>query len=149
MEIKISGKEIEILAQLIYLGNWIVNSMKKPEERITKYDKFFNKIIKQLNSPKKEISRNELHNEVEELIEQYNKDILFPAFSEEYANFKYPYHKYEMLKDEGYLKRQIISNNTFRRLCENELESNSFKNIEINIPNIEAEIAIELNKNSE
>ncbi|MCL2860925.1 MAG: hypothetical protein FWE22_00720 [Firmicutes bacterium] len=126
MKIEFTDNEIGTLIELAYLGNWLVNSTKLSNDRINKYDTLFDKILSMQKSGVEQYEyKEELHDRLNEIIKQFEADILPSIVAKAYADFLYP-------NELGSIK-QIASRKKIRELCEKELRTNGFKNVKIDI----------------
>jgi len=147
MKIIFLENEVDTLVELAYLGNWIANATKLSDKRIKRFDALYNKILDQAGSEvPKEMNQEDLYDNVEEIIKEYETDILPSLFAKMFADFLYSsscgVNKFAFIKN-------CVSHKVFRALCERELRTNGFKNVQILLPELEQEIAKGLMKEEE
>jgi len=100
MQIEIKDKDIKTLAELAYIGSWMINAERIGKERIKKYDRVCDVILKQyLNSlsdkEKGDIKTvGQLHdyymNELTEYADYYDEKTLIPRLAEKLTEINYP-----------------------------------------------------------
>ena len=125
MEICIKDKDIEMLIELLYLGNWIINSNLTPEKTIIKYEKLYKKIFK-LVKDEIEFGYEDLYDRMSKFIEKYNTDIFPIEFARQYADLKKPI---AVSKDK--IVESFGQNREYRKKIEMEIKLNGLMNIEI------------------
>lgn len=145
MELKLSKNETNAFIELLYLGNWIANSIKSPYNKIEKYESLFCKINEQFFTEGKKFDEEELYNKLSKIIEFYDGGILYSVLAKHYADYKCPTDSSKFNKENDADLLQYISNGVIRDVCENELKSNGFKNIYIELPNLNEKIEEKFN----
>ena len=144
MKFNFSKKEIETLVELVYLGNWTANAARSSDERVECYDRLFNKIFDEAQTEiQKEMSQEDLYDNVEGIIKRYETDIFPSLFAKQYADFLYPYCNDT---DRNDFIKKYVPHKVFRELCEKEMRANGFRNIQILLPELENKIEETLGK---
>jgi hypothetical protein len=133
MRIDLSKKEEAALAELIYLGCWLVNSTRQFDNRIREYDSLMEKVL--ISMSKK---RESVHDTVEEVIKQHETQIFSQLFAEYFSECLYPdrHGDYE----------RTIAHRITAKLCEEEVRENGLKNVRMKLPHLESEIENALKK---
>jgi len=143
IKVAFSDREIELLAQTLFLGNWIINSCKLEEEVLEKHDLIFKKIAdlykeKTLECHNKKIEdiHKHLYAQTESHLDSYHNAILFDLLSKKLAEYYFPVN----LNDTENLLRAHSMQKAARRAYEQEFNTNNFANLEINIPNLKEQL---------
>jgi len=137
-KIELTDKELDLLAEMVYLGNWVINSCRLPANILKEYELLFDKIADIYEKrkidlePEVEIDEplKHFHELTEDHIDYYNNDILFDLLAEKLAEFKFPID-YE---DTENLPKALTVQIAAKRAYEKELATNNLTNLEINIP---------------
>jgi len=147
MTLEFSNKELDTFIELCYLGNWLANSTRFPDRVIKKYDSLLKKIIKKIGAEtKQEIHYDELHDELEPVIKNYDNDVFFSELSKQYANYVYPLELSEFANDKDKACKQFVCNSVLERACEETLKANGLSVVSISLPDIQPRIEKELKK---
>ncbi len=105
MEIRIKQEELEHLAQLVFLGNFVINGIRMPEDRIKAYDDIAERIYcKQYNAMLKiaecEAEENEiadirdwLYDSVSQYLSAFEGEVFLEKLGERIADINYPADK--------------------------------------------------------
>ena len=122
MEICIKVKDIEMLIELLYLGNWIINSNFTADKMVNNYEKLFKKLFKSVESSLA-FEYEDLHGRVDKFIKKYNSDILPSEFARQYADIKMPI---DISRDK--VIDSFEENRQFREKLEKEIEKHGLRN---------------------
>ena len=144
MKLEFSTGEIEILTELVYLGNWLANATRLPNQQIIKYADAASNFLKKADE---DFDDETMHDNVEELIQYYDESVTFKELAKQYANYHYPYNSKGIVEHKEKFERQFISNRVLKDLCKKELEENKFLNVTIKLQNLESEIEKSLKNN--
>jgi hypothetical protein len=105
MHIELKEKELEVLAELVFLGDWMINAVRLHKDQIKKYRRVCDLILKRfvntLSVEEEDDIKNvdELHDyymdELAEYRDYYANDILISTLAEELAEINYPLERDE------------------------------------------------------
>jgi len=115
--------DYQILIELIYLGNWVVNSTRNPKNQISEYAQFAHSVFQSVGA-----SEEELYDKLEVFIEQYENNIFPSLFAEKYTHYKFSH-----LKNTESNILSIKTQKDFQKSCENEILLNGLANITLDI----------------
>lgn len=98
MKIELTKEDIDILCDLVFLGDWLINSLRLPADHIEKYKKFSKKaerLHRHILSPEeqKHFDNDELQfylDKLENYIDEYDNESCFPTLAIKLAQANYP-----------------------------------------------------------
>ena len=127
MKINIAEKDIGIFIDLLYLGNWIINSNYIADKMLNKYEKVFKQLFRSVEDVVA-LEYEDLYDRVEKFIQKYNSDVFPSEFARQYADLKMPI---DTSKDKAI--ESFETNREFRENIEKEILKHGLRNIQVTI----------------
>lgn len=150
IELKLNEQEFEKLMQFVFLGNYVINGIRIPKDRIDDYDALMTKLLRKqyetkIRLPGADAEANELadlrdrlYDSVSGYLEVFEGDVFIEKLGERLADINYP----AVESDEVSIYKHDIAAEIYVSV----LKENGIKCVGVTIPSIDKEIMKELKK---
>lgn len=143
VKMQFSAEEFEVLSDLIFLGNWIVNASRLADKSIKKYEDLTTKMLELFMNDRTDDDRSEditdyYYDKLVDLIDYYDNKGYLVKLAENMAKHKYPDIK--DTKDENFFINHIRQF-AAKEAYEKTLQKDGLKAVEIKVDNLNEKIA--------
>lgn len=144
IELKLKEGEFKKLMQFVFLGNYVINGIRIPKDRLQGYDALMTKLLRKqyetkIRLPGEDAEENELtdlrdrlYDSVCEYLETFEQEVFIEKLGERLADIKYP------VKDYDEISR--YKNDRALEIYISVLKEQGIECIDMEAPNIEKEV---------